>query len=106
MKPLLNNNKEKIPYHSRQYIDLPEIFVQNASLEIAWTKILNKKNPSIAGNKIIPFITKGKEGFDIPYLYHRTQRVLGQQIANCLSPIGTVHYDENKKQYRNLSCCP
>ena len=65
MKPLLNNNKEKIPYHSRQYIDLPEIFVQNASLEIAWTKILNKKNPSIAGNKIIPFITKGKEGFDI-----------------------------------------
>ena len=65
MKPLLNNNREKIPYHSRQYTDLPEIYVQNASLEIAWTKTLNKKNPSIAGNRIIPFITKGKEGFDI-----------------------------------------
>ena len=48
----------------------------------------------------------GKEGFDIPYLYHRTQRVLGQQIANCLSPIGTVYYDENKKQYKiaGVSC--
>ena len=65
MKPLLSNNREKIPYHSRQYIDLPEIYVQNASLEIAWTKILNKKNPSIAGNRIIPFVTKEGEGFDI-----------------------------------------
>ena len=48
----------------------------------------------------------GKEGFDIPYLYHRTQRVLGQQIANCLSPIGTVYYDENRKQYKiaGVSC--
>ena len=65
MKPFLKNKKVKIPYHSRQYIDLPEIYVQNASLEIAWTKILNRKEPSIAGNKIIPFISKGKEGFDI-----------------------------------------
>ena len=24
------------------------------------------------------------DGFDIPYLYNRTVRVLGQQIANCL----------------------
>jgi DNA polymerase elongation subunit (family B) len=48
----------------------------------------------------------GQEGFDIPYLYHRTQRVLGQQIANCLSPIGQVYYDENKKQYKiaGVSC--
>jgi N-acylneuraminate cytidylyltransferase len=65
MKPLLENKNEKIPYHSRQYIDLPKIYVQNASLEIAWTKVLNRKKPSIAGNKIIPFISKGKEGFDI-----------------------------------------
>lgn len=65
MKPLLKNKNEKVPYHSRQYIDLPKIYVQNASLEIAWTKVLNRKKASIAGNKIIPFISKGKEGFDI-----------------------------------------
>lgn len=67
MKPIMYNNVKGTPYHSRQYADLPEIYEQNASLEIAWSKILNRKKPSIAGNKIVPFITKGKEGFDINY---------------------------------------
>ena len=64
MKPLISS-KKKIPYHSRQYADLPEVFIQNASLEIAWSRLLNKKNPSISGKKIIPFITKNNEGFDL-----------------------------------------
>ena len=38
--------------------------------------------------------------FDIPYLYNRTQRVLGKQIANTLSPIGDVHWIESKKRYK------
>ena len=35
------------------------------------------------------------DGFDIPYLYNRTTRVLGHQFANALSPIGvwkTIRY--------------
>ena len=67
MEPILYKNVKGIPYHSRQYADLPEIYEQNASLEIAWSKILNRKKPTIAGNKIIPFITKEREGFDINY---------------------------------------
>ena len=67
MKPILYKNVRGTPYHSRQYADLPEIYEQNASLEIAWSNILNRKKPTIAGNKIIPFITKEKEGFDINY---------------------------------------
>ena len=63
--PILKNKINKIPFHSRQYPDLPKIYIQNASLEIAWTKVLNKKQPSIAGKKIIPFLTKKNEGFDI-----------------------------------------
>jgi CMP-N,N'-diacetyllegionaminic acid synthase len=63
--PILKNKINKIPSHSRQYPDLPKIYIQNASLEIAWTKVLNKKQPSIAGKKIIPFLTKKNEGFDI-----------------------------------------
>jgi len=63
--PILNSKINQIPYHSRQYADLPKIYIQNASLEIAWTKILNKKKPSIAGKKILPFLTKKNEGFDI-----------------------------------------
>ena len=67
MKPLMYRKVKGTPYHSKQYADLPEIYEQNASLEIAWSKILNRRKPSIAGKKIIPFITKGNEGFDINY---------------------------------------
>ena len=40
------------------------------------------------------------EFFDIPYLYNRITRVLGEQFANCLSPIGRVMYDEYRNKYR------
>ena len=46
------------------------------------------------------------DGFDIPYLYNRTDRVMGRQMANCLSPIGEVYYSEHKKKYKiaGVSC--
>ncbi len=62
--PLLDS-KSIIPFHSRQYSDLPKIYCQNASIEIAWTKVLTRKFPSISGEKIIPFYSKNYEGFDI-----------------------------------------
>ena len=40
------------------------------------------------------------DGFDIPYLYNRTQRVMGKQMADCLSPIGKVYYNEHQKRYK------
>ncbi len=64
MFPLLPFQVNGIFWHSSQYASLPEIFVQNASLEIAWTKVA-LHGESIAGNSIIPFITEGVEGFDI-----------------------------------------
>ena len=52
--------------------------------------------------EINPTILSGwnVDGFDIPYLYNRTTRVLGQQFANCLSPISEVFYSENKNRYK------
>ncbi len=46
------------------------------------------------------------DGFDIPYLYNRTVRVLGYQFANSLSPIGQVYYNERQKRYKiaGVSC--
>lgn len=64
MKPIFNF-KNKTPYHSRQYADLPKIHVQNASLEIAWTRLLKKKYPTISGKRIASFVSKGNEGYDI-----------------------------------------
>lgn len=52
------------PWHSCQYASLPEIYAQDASLEIAWSRIVFEQN-TIAGEAIVPFISQGLEGFDI-----------------------------------------
>jgi CMP-N,N'-diacetyllegionaminic acid synthase len=52
------------PWHSSQYASLPEIYAQDASLEIAWSRIALEHN-TISGEAIIPFISEGLEGFDI-----------------------------------------
>ena len=52
------------PWHSMPYQALPPIYVQNASLEIAWTRVVTETR-TIAGNVLVPFLTEGYEGFDI-----------------------------------------
>jgi len=37
--------------------------------------------------------------FDIPYLYNRTVKVLGVEVANMLSPIRHAYYNEYKKKF-------
>ena len=50
--------------YSEPYQNLPEVWVQNASLEIAHTYVVYSIG-NISGNKIAPFFTTGYEGFDI-----------------------------------------
>jgi N-acylneuraminate cytidylyltransferase len=64
MVPLLPLGPEKQPYHSSQYAALPAVYVQNASLEIAWSRIVVEER-TIAGNTLLPFFTEGDEGLDI-----------------------------------------
>jgi len=64
IKPLFNAPSGETPWHSSQYQTLPEIYVQNASLEIAWTKVVSETY-SISGDIVMPFFTYGHEGFDI-----------------------------------------
>lgn len=64
MMPLMPLTPPEQPWHSSQYAALPEVYVQNASLEIAWTRIVREYR-TIAGNIIMPFLTEGAEGFDI-----------------------------------------
>jgi CMP-N,N'-diacetyllegionaminic acid synthase len=52
------------PWHSSPTQTLPPVYVQNASLEMAWTYVV-KQFGTIAGRKIAPFFTEGYEGFDI-----------------------------------------
>jgi N-acylneuraminate cytidylyltransferase len=64
MLPVMPFTIGATPWHSSQYAALPEIYAQDASLEIGWSRIALQQN-SIAGEVIIPFISKGLEGFDI-----------------------------------------
>jgi CMP-N,N'-diacetyllegionaminic acid synthase len=64
LSPILPYSSNGTPWHSTPYQDLPEVFSQNASLEIAWTRVVTQEH-TIAGERIIPFITREYEGFDI-----------------------------------------
>lgn len=62
--PLLPLGPAERPWHSTPYQALPEIYVQNASLEIAWSRIVHEGR-TIAGETVMPFLTGDAEGFDI-----------------------------------------
>jgi CMP-N,N'-diacetyllegionaminic acid synthase len=68
MYPLLPVGPADLPWHSTPYQALPIVYAQNASLELAWTRVVFKGH-TIAGEVIMPFFTEGYEGFDVnrPY---------------------------------------
>ena len=46
------------------------------------------------------------DSFDIPYLYHRLNVLFGNEVANRLSPIGIINYNEFQQRYfiAGVSC--
>jgi N-acylneuraminate cytidylyltransferase len=64
MFPLLPFGPVEQPWHSTPYQALPAVHVQNASLEIAWSRVVFERR-TIAGDVVVPFVTEGYEGFDI-----------------------------------------
>ena len=56
--------RQEQPWHSTPYQALPAVYVQNASLEMAWTRVV-LDGRTIAGDVIVPFLTEGYEGFDV-----------------------------------------
>ena len=88
MRPLLEQPEPWTPpWHSTPYQALPRVYVQNASLEIAWTRVVLEKR-TIAGEALVPFITEGYEGFDIndPHDWMIAQRLLADGAAS-LPPV-------------------
>lgn len=64
MTPLLTGGPNDPPWHSTPYQGLPRVYVQNASLEIAWRRTVAETG-TIAGRTILPFFTDSYEGFDV-----------------------------------------
>ena len=88
MKPIMPFYNEGVPWHSSQYAALPTIYVQNASLEIAWTRNVFEKN-SISGDVVMPFITEHFEGFDINDIFDwwAAERIIENGLSQ-LEPMG------------------
>jgi len=78
MTPLLPLSPPELPWHSSQYQALPEVYVQNASLEIAWSRVVFQGR-SISGTVLIPFFTQNYEGFDVN---HPTDLRLAQELID------------------------
>lgn len=92
MLPLMPFSNGDTPWHSSQYAALPEIYAQDASLEIAWTRVPFEQN-SIAGEAVIPFISQGLEGFDInePDDWWMAERLIATKQAT-LPPVNRDAY--------------
>ena len=67
IKPLLDKKHPcGTPWHSSPTQSLPTYYVQNSSLEMAWTANVEVHN-TIHGRSVMPFFTEGYEGFSIDY---------------------------------------
>jgi N-acylneuraminate cytidylyltransferase len=82
MTPLLDDGGAQPPWHSTPYQALPPVYVQNASLEIAWTRVVFERR-TIAGDVLVPFLTEGYEGFDIndPTDWMVAERLIADGLA-------------------------
>ena len=65
MEPFLPQTPGEVPTHSRQTAALEPLYVQDSSLEIAWTRIV--ADGEIAGRRVVPFVCEGHEGLSIDY---------------------------------------
>ena len=64
MRPLLDQSHLDVAWHAGQYQALPEVYVQNSALEIAWTRVVSQTGTR-EGRVVAPFFTSGYEGFNV-----------------------------------------
>lgn len=92
MVPLLPFGPPEQPWHSTPYQALPAVYVQNASLEIAWTRVVFERR-TIAGDVLVPFVTERYEGFDIndPHDWMIAERLIADGTV-ALPPVPQAPY--------------
>ena len=64
MRPLLDQSHLDVAWHAGQYQALPEVYVQNSALEMAWTRVVSQTGTR-EGRVVAPYLTRGYEGFNI-----------------------------------------
>ncbi len=90
MLPLLPFGPAEQPWHSSQYPSLPLVHVQNASLEIAWSRVVFEGR-TIAGHVLMPFLTRDEEGFDVnqPYDWELAEQMVRKGNAKLPSVVAS-----------------
>jgi CMP-N-acetylneuraminic acid synthetase len=64
MRPLLDQSQLESAWHAGQYQALPQVYVQNSALEIAWTRVVMETGTR-EGRVLAPYLTEGHEGFNV-----------------------------------------
>ena len=64
MQPILDQSHLEVAWHAGQYQALPQVYVQNSALEIAWTRAVTETGTR-EGGVLAPFLTQGLEGFNV-----------------------------------------
>ena len=79
MRPLLPQPAGEVPTHSRQTAALPEVYVQDSSLEIAWTRIV--ADGEIAGARRRAVLPRGPRGLldRLPGRLDEAERLAAEQ---------------------------
>jgi CMP-N,N'-diacetyllegionaminic acid synthase len=82
MRPLLDQSHLASAWHAGQYQALPEVYVQNSALEIAWTRVVSQTGTR-EGRVVAPYLTHGYEGFNIDDEedWERARRLLDAGLA-------------------------
>ena len=83
MRPLLDQSHLDVAWHAGQYQALPEVYVQNSALEIAWTRVVSQTGTR-EGKVVAPYLTSGYEGFNIDDEedWERARRLLDAGVAD------------------------
>ena len=92
MRPLLDQSHLDTAWHAGQYQALPEVYVQNSALEIAWTRVVTETGTR-EGEVLAPFLTQGLEGFNVDDEddWERAERLVASGQAR-LPAIDTAPY--------------
>jgi CMP-N,N'-diacetyllegionaminic acid synthase len=83
MRPLLDQSHLDVAWHAGQYQALPEVYVQNSALEIAWTRVVSDTGTR-EGRVVTPYLTHGHEGFNVDDEedWERAERLLSSGAAS------------------------
>jgi N-acylneuraminate cytidylyltransferase len=82
LKPIIEGTINGTPFHSSPTQALPKVYVQNASLEMAYTYVV-KSFGTISGTKVAPFYTHGYEGVDLntPEDWARAEQLIAEGLV-------------------------